>query len=68
MQCQCYMRYGNFVDALIIYKQRSYGELYMVMLRHDEGESALLEAKAKMILKAVDGKGPLPACSCGRCR
>lgn len=66
-QCQCYMRYGSFADALIIYKQRSYGELYLVMLKLDEGEGRLLEAKAQMILKAVDGKGPLPACSCGRC-
>jgi len=66
-QCQCYMRYGSFRDALLIYKQRSTGELYMVCLRYDEQESRLLEAKAKLILKAVDGKGPLPACSCGRC-
>jgi len=66
-QCQCYMRYGGFADALIIYKQRSFGELYMVMLQRDEGEGKLLEAKARLILNAVDGKGALPACSCGRC-
>lgn len=66
-QAQIYMRYGSFADALIIYKQRSYGELHVVMLRHDEKESRLLEMKVQLILKAVDGKGPLPACSCGRC-
>lgn len=66
-QCQIYMRYGEFEEALLIYKQRSYGELHFVALRHDEKESRLLEMKAQVILKAVDGKGPLPACSCGRC-
>jgi hypothetical protein len=66
-QAQIYMRYGGFAEALLIYKQRSYGELYFVALRHDEHESALLEAKARMILNAVDGKGALPACSCRRC-
>ncbi len=67
-QCLCYMRYGGFTSTLIIYKQRSTGELWMVAFQHDEHESGLLEAKAKMILAAVDGKGPLPKCTCGRCR
>lgn len=67
-QCQMYMRYGGYRDALIIYKCRSSGELYLIELRRDNEIGDRLERKAMLILAAVDGKVEPPECTCGYCR
>ncbi len=66
-QCQMYMRYSGLREALIIYKCRNTGELYLYTLHRSEEHGQRLEQKAKDILAAVDAGRP-PACLCGRCR
>jgi hypothetical protein len=66
-QVQTYLRYGGYERALLVYKCRNTGEVAVVEVARDEKRGAELEAKARAILAAVDGKGELPACTCGFC-
>jgi len=66
-QVQAYMRYGGYDRALIVYKKRETGDLWVVELERDDEIGERLEAKAKAILWAVD-EGEAPACECGYCR
>ena len=65
-QCQMYMRYGGYERALILYKCRDNGELYVYEMHKSDRHGERLEQKAKMVLAAVDDRMP-PACTCGRC-
>ena len=66
-QVQMYMRYGGYARALIVYKCRSTGEVWVVEVEQDEAAGDELERKAKEIFAAVD-RGVAPECTCGRCR
>ena len=66
-QVQMYCRYGGYPSAVLIYKNRSTGELWMANVCYVKELADQLEAKAKAILAAVDSKS-VPACTCGRCR
>jgi len=66
-QVQAYMRYGEYERALIVYKVRSNGDLWVVWVMRDEAEGERLETKALGILEAVDRMEP-PVCECGRCK
>jgi len=66
-QCQMYMRYGGYSRALIIYKCRESGELFVYSLNRSEERGERLEQKAKDVLAAVDCRFP-PRCECGKCK
>lgn len=66
-QCQMYMRYGGYERALIVYKNRDTGEVYVYEMRRSDQFGEKLEWKAREVLAAVD-EGKPPACTCGRCR
>jgi hypothetical protein len=65
-QCQMYMRYGGYERALIVYKNRDTGVLYVYEMHKSDRHGRRLEEKARGILAAVDDRVP-PACTCGRC-
>lgn len=65
-QVQAYMRYGGYARALIVYKARQSGELWVCWESLDEERGAALERKAQAVLAAVDARQP-PACDCGWC-
>lgn len=65
-QCQMYMRYGGYERALIVYKNRDTGVLYVYDMHKSEAHGRRLEEKARQVLAAVD-EHILPACTCGRC-
>lgn len=65
-QCQMYMRYGGYEEALIVYKNRETGELYIYAMHRSEEIGERLERKARAVLEAVDAGEP-PECTCGRC-
>ncbi len=66
-QVQMYMRYGGYDRALIVYKVRANGELWVAWLRRNDLAGEELERKAHEVLEAVDA-GEVPECECGRCR
>lgn len=66
-QVQMYMRYGNYLSAIIVYKNRESGEIWLVNVAYCKEIADMLEAKAWAILAAVDSKTP-PECTCNRCR
>lgn len=66
-QMQAYMRYGGYERALIVYKCRADGDMWVVEVWRDDAEGGRLEEKARVVLEAVDSGEP-PACVCGRCK
>lgn len=67
LQVQAYMRYGGWERTLIVYKSRDTGRLWVEEILYNESEAQRLEEKAKSVLAAVDG-GPVPECTCNKCR
>jgi hypothetical protein len=65
-QVQAYMRYGEYYRALIVYKVRSNGEMWVCWLRRDDEMGEEIERKARMVLQAVDDD-QAPECTCGYC-
>jgi hypothetical protein len=66
-QVQLYMRYGGYPSALLIYKNRESGVLWIWRLFYLEARAQVLEDRARMILRAVDRREP-PPCECVHCR
>ena len=66
-QVQAYMRYGDYDRALIVYKVRADGALWVVYMTRKDGIGDRIESKARTVLEAVD-RGYPPACTCGHCR
>ncbi len=66
-QTQCYMRYGGYLRAFVVYKNRDTGEVAVCLVELDGELGARLEQKAREVLAAVDGR-IAPACTCGWCR
>lgn len=67
-QVRLYMRFGDYQRGVIVYKDRQFGELFIVpVFPHAEQEERLMD-KAFMILNSVDRDlvEKLP-CECGRC-
>ncbi len=65
-QVQCYMRYGGYRQAMIVYVCReNLAHAVIHIARHDALGMAL-ESRAKLILAAIDAGWP-PKCQCGRC-
>lgn len=65
-QVQAYMRYGDYHRALIVYKVRSNGALWVVYVNRRDALGKRLERKARDVLEALD-RGLPPACTCGYC-
>lgn len=66
-QVQCYMRFGGYRHAILIYKSRDTGDIWTEDVALDEQRGALLEEKAGAILAMVDRR-ERPRCTCGYCR
>jgi hypothetical protein len=74
-QVQMYLRHGGWPRAFLIYVARDMPwqqawpgfPLWVFEERPDDDWADALDAKAQDILEALDGTGPLPVCSCGRC-
>jgi hypothetical protein len=66
-QCQMYMRYGGYARAIIVYKCRNDGDLWIEEVARDDQRGLFLEEKARGILVMVDRREP-PRCTCGHCR
>ena len=74
-QVQMYLRHGGWDRAFIVYAARDFnhGEwtgipIRCFYIRPDRARQDYLDAKAQMILEALDCGGPPPACDCGWCR
>lgn len=65
-QVQCYMHYGDYSQATVIYVARDTGEMYVTSIRRSIHVGETLRLKAATILEAVDARIP-PDCDCGRC-
>lgn len=65
-QVQTYMRYGDYSQALIAYVSRDPMEFHFISVPCLSAVGALLEEKARRVLKAIDTK-QRPACECKRC-
>lgn len=65
-QVQCYMHYGEYTVAYVVYKTRGSGDLWVFQVRRDISVGLRLETKAKRVLAAIDSRTP-PQCECGRC-
>ena len=65
-QVQMYMRYGPYRHALIAYINTETFSEFFAEVNPSPDHQAVLEAKARSILTAIDG-GDQPACTCGRC-
>jgi hypothetical protein len=65
-QVQCYMHYGHYRQAYVIYKVRDTGDLYVARLRYLNHIGEKCHLKASAVLEAVDHQQP-PECECGRC-
>lgn len=65
-QCQLYMRYGSYVNGLIIYRCRETYQHAVIEVHYYPSIAQHLEEKARMILDAIDQKIP-PDCECGYC-
>lgn len=66
-QVQAYMRYGGYDLAYVVYKVRATGSLWIVPVPIEHSIGRRIESQAQRILDAVDGRGPVPDCTCGRC-
>lgn len=66
-QAQLYMRYGGYPSAVLIYKSREMGALWIERVFYNEARAQVLEDRARMILLAVDRREP-PVCTCVYCR
>jgi hypothetical protein len=66
-QVQLYMLYGSYPSAILIYKNRETGGLWIERWFYNESHARALEERARSILLAVDRRNP-PVCTCGRCR
>jgi len=66
-QVQAYMAFGGYERALIVYKVRADGDIWIVEVRRDEVMIEQLRRKAARVLDCVDHDSP-PRCECGRCR
>jgi len=66
-QVQAYLRYADLPHALVVYKARENGAIWVVDVARSESAGKRLEEKARYILHAVDTGIP-PTCTCGRCR
>lgn len=64
-QVQCYLRYGGWERAVVLYKCRETGEVRPIMVWPHFETQERLERKAREVLEAVD-RGERPACECGR--
>jgi len=64
-QIQAYCHFGHFERALVVYKSRASGRVWVVWVRYDAEVGARLEAKARMILAALDS-GVEPECDCAQ--
>ena len=67
MQVQCYLHFGEWERALVIYEARDTGQLYVHEVRQDRRVGERCEAKARLVLDALEAGAP-PRCACGRCR
>lgn len=65
-QVQCYLRFGGWERALIIYEARDTGRIYVHPVRRDERTGERCERKARLVLDALEVGAP-PRCACGRC-
>jgi len=66
-QVQAYMHWGGYERALVVYKERESGELWVCEVVRNAEVGQKLEGKAREILAAVDAGEP-PECECGHCR
>lgn len=66
-QVTLYMRYGGWPVAVLIYKCREDGDVWLHLVEYDVILGDILERKAEMILEAVSTRTP-PECTCGYCR
>jgi hypothetical protein len=64
-QAQCYMKYGGYAGAMVIYKCRESGKIFPIQVSPNEEVQARLEVKARAVLAAADA-GQEPVCTCGR--
>ena len=62
-----YARRGDYERALIVYKVRADGALWVVYVKRKDEIGDRVEDKARTVLEAVD-RGLPPACTCGWCR
>lgn len=65
-QVQCYLRYGEYPSAVVIYINRDTFEHQVFEVKPIQHQQDKLEAKAKKILAAIDARIP-PVCECGYC-
>ncbi len=63
-QVQCYMLYGKFREAILLYKCRETGKIWPLYVLAQEGAQRRIEEKIKRVLAAID-RGVPPACECG---
>jgi len=63
-QVQAYCRWGGYEQALVVYKSRASGRVWVVWVLAAEERGWALEAKARAVLAALDG-GEAPGCECG---
>jgi len=66
-QVQCYLRFGGWERALVIYEARDTGRLYVHPVRRHKQTGERCERKARIVLDALEVGTP-PRCACGRCR
>lgn len=68
-QAQTYLRYARVNQMLFVAvnrDDRNMLDYHLIELRRDDRVGEEMERKAHAILGALDGKTPLPACTCGR--
>lgn len=66
-QVQCYLHFGDWERAFVIYEARDTGQIYVYPVRRDRRWGEQCERKARLVLKALDAGKP-PECECGWCR
>lgn len=66
-QVQCYLHFGGWERAFVIYEARDTGRIYVHEVRRDQRLGEKCERKARLVLDALDAGRP-PECACGRCR
>lgn len=66
-QVQCYLHYGNYESALMVYINRDDFSHVLLVVEYEVEVALQYEDKARRVLSAIDARMP-PACECGWCK
>jgi hypothetical protein len=67
LQCQAYMMYGNYEQAVVIYFARDQGLFRIFILDRHRGTGDNIASKLDALVEFVRMEMP-PPCDCGRCK